>query len=114
MSATKCATDDVSELFPAVATPPFEDLTCLENYWGRKWGQNCETGTLRMVMLHRPDVELNTIDPSKYNEEYNAIIGDNKEYYWIGKEKPDIAKAAAQHDAYAQILRDNGVEIVCS
>ena len=24
MSATKCATDDVSELFPAVATPPFE------------------------------------------------------------------------------------------
>lgn len=112
MSATKCATDDVSELFPAVATPPFEDLTCLENYWGRKWGQNCETGTLRMVMLHRPDVELNTIDPSKYNEEYNAIIGDNKEYYWIGKEKPDIAKAAAQHDAYAQILKDNGVEIV--
>ncbi len=35
MSATKCATDDVSELFPAVATPPFEDLTCLENYWGK-------------------------------------------------------------------------------
>lgn len=112
MSATKCASDDISEMFPAVATPAFEDLTCLENYWGRKWGKNCETGTLRMVMLHRPGEELNSIDMKYYNEEYDAVIPPNREYYWIGKEKPDIAKAAAQHDSYAKILRDNGVEVV--
>ena len=56
----------VSHMFPSEAEPCFETPELLEKYWaGRKWGMNSEMGQLRMVMLHRPDEEINTIDENK-------------------------------------------------
>ena len=103
----------VSHMFPSEAEPCFETPELLEKYWaGRKWGMNSEMGQLRMVMLHRPDEEINTIDESKYDPSLNAIIDVEKGYYYGGKTKPDLAKMQAEHDAYANVLRKNGVEVI--
>lgn len=102
----------VSEVFTPEILPPFEDLTKLTSYWGEPWGINSEVGKLRAVMLHRPGEEMSVVNPAKYRSEKDAIIGDHQEFYWRGKQAPDLEKMQAEHDAYAKILTDHGVKVV--
>lgn len=44
--------------------------------------------------------------------EADAWIGPDNMWYWNGRERPDLAKAQAQHDALTTTLRDEGVEVV--
>lgn len=60
---------------------------------------NNEIKTLKTVMLHRPGEELLNLTPFLLEE----LLFDDI---------PDLAKAQAEHDAFAQILRDNGAEVV--
>lgn len=65
-------------------------------------GQICvnnEIKTLRKVMLHRPGEELLNLTPSLLDE----LLFDDI---------PDLEKAREEHDAFADIFRDNGVEVV--
>lgn len=58
-----------------------------------------EIGKLRRVLLHRPGTELDNMTP----ESMGRLLFDDL---------PDPQIAAAEHDAFAEILRDNGVEIL--
>src|SRR4051794_26700861 len=62
-------------------------------------GATSEVGTLRTVMLHRPGPELRRLTPR-----------NNDQLLFDGV--PWVARAQEEHDAFAQALRDRGVEVL--
>ncbi len=62
-------------------------------------GATSEVGTLRTVLLHRPGPELSRLTPR-----------NNDQLLFDGV--PWVARAQEEHDAFAQALRDRGVEVV--
>jgi arginine deiminase len=58
-----------------------------------------EVGTLRRVLLHRPDLELRRLTPSNCRE----LLFDD--VLWV-------RRARQEHDAFADLLRDQGVEVL--
>src|SRR5262245_24245806 len=62
-------------------------------------GADSEVGRLRTVMLHRPGPELKR--PTPCNND--SLLFDG--IPWVGR-------AQDEHDAFAQALRDRGVEVV--
>ncbi|MBQ6273989.1 MAG: arginine deiminase [Oscillospiraceae bacterium] len=58
-----------------------------------------EIGTLKKVLLHRPGKELLNLTPDRLQE----LLFDDI---------PFLRVAQREHDAFAQTLRDNGVEVV--
>ena len=64
-----------------------------------RFGVYSEVGTLRRVMLHRPDLELRRLTPSNVD----ALLFD--EILWV-------KRARQEHDAFADTLRDAGVEVL--
>ncbi|MEV0673441.1 arginine deiminase [Mycobacterium sp. NPDC050441] len=63
------------------------------------FGSNSEVGTLRAVILHRPGPELQRLTPRNND----ALLFDGL---------PWVAKAQREHDAFAQVLRSRGVEVL--
>ncbi|MEU3047270.1 MULTISPECIES: arginine deiminase [unclassified Streptomyces] len=57
-----------------------------------------ETGRLRQVILHRPDLELKRLTPSNKD----ALLFDD--VLWV-------RRARQEHDGFADVLRDRGVEV---
>ncbi|MEE1756471.1 arginine deiminase [Streptomyces sp. SP18CS02] len=57
-----------------------------------------ETGRLRRVILHRPDLELKRLTPSNKD----ALLFDD--VLWV-------RRARHEHDGFADVLRDRGVEV---
>ncbi|MDQ0940096.1 arginine deiminase [Streptomyces sp. V1I1] len=57
-----------------------------------------ETGRLRQVILHRPDLELKRLTPSNKD----ALLFDD--VLWV-------RRARHEHDGFADVLRDRGVEV---
>ena len=62
-------------------------------------GADSEIAQLRTVLLHRPGPELQRLTPRNND----ALLFDG--IPWVGR-------AQDEHDAFAQILRDNGVEVL--
>jgi arginine deiminase len=58
-----------------------------------------EVGQLRRVMLHRPDLELRRLTPSNVEE----LLFDD--VLWV-------KRARQEHDAFADTLRDQGIEVL--
>ncbi|MGH3386129.1 MAG: arginine deiminase [Nocardioidaceae bacterium] len=65
----------------------------------RPVGADSEVGNLRTVLLHRPGPELKRLTPRNND----TLLFDG--IPWIGR-------AQAEHDAFAQALRDRGVEVL--
>lgn len=63
------------------------------------FGSNSEVGTLRAVILHRPGPELQRLTPRNND----ALLFDGL---------PWVAKAQREHDAFANVLRSRGVEVL--
>lgn len=99
------------KLFPSEAEPAFEDSEQLQRWWGRNWGCTTDVGRLRVVLMHRPGEEVNVVDTSKRLDN-NAFGDEQAGWYWRGTEGPDLVAMQAQHDAYAALLRSEGVEVV--
>ena len=59
----------------------------------------CEIGRLRKVMLHRPGMELENLMP----EYLERLLFDDIPY---------LREAQREHDAFADCLRNQGVEVV--
>ena len=57
-----------------------------------------EVGRLRQVILHRPDLELKRLTPTNHDE---YLFDD---VLWV-------SRAKQEHDAFAHVLRDLGVEV---
>ncbi len=62
-------------------------------------GSNSEVGTLRVAILHRPGAELQRLTPRNND----ALLFDGLP--WVGK-------AQQEHDAFADVLRSRGVEVL--
>ena len=62
-------------------------------------GVNSEVGALRVVILHRPGAELQRLTPRNND----ALLFDGL---------PWVARAQAEHDAFADLLRSRGVEVL--
>jgi arginine deiminase len=62
-------------------------------------GSNSEVGTLRVVILHRPGAELQRLTPRNND----ALLFDGL---------PWVAKAQQEHDAFADVMRSRGVEVL--
>jgi arginine deiminase len=62
-------------------------------------GSNSEVGTLRVVVLHRPGAELQRLTPR-----------NNDRLLFDGM--PWVARAQQEHDAFADLLRSRGVEVL--
>lgn len=62
-------------------------------------GCDSEVGTLRAVILHRPGAELQRLTPRNND----ALLFDGL---------PWVARAQQEHDAFADVLRDRGVEVL--
>jgi arginine deiminase len=62
-------------------------------------GSNSEVGTLRVAILHRPGSELQRLTPRNND----ALLFDGL---------PWVAKAQEEHDAFADLLRSRGVEVL--
>ena len=58
-----------------------------------------EVGTLRRVVLHRPDLELKRLTPRNKD----ALLFDD--VLWV-------KRARQEHDAFADALADRGVEVL--
>ena len=61
-------------------------------------GVHSEVGKLRRVMVHRPGLEHSRLTPSNAEE----LLFDD--VLWV-------ARAKAEHDAFAEALRERGVEV---
>lgn len=62
-------------------------------------GSNSEVGTLRVVILHRPGAELQRLTPRNND----TLLFDGL---------PWVARAQEEHDAFAELLRSRGVEVL--
>ena len=101
------------KIFHSHAEPAFETPQQQETVWGQQWGCDNDVGQLRKVLMHRPGDEMNIIDPSKRIEElgsYGDVEGQT--WYWRGDVIPSLEEQQAQHDALADTLRKEGVEVV--
>src|ERR1041385_7058159 len=63
------------------------------------YGVHSEVGTLRQVLVHRPDLELRRLTPSNVND----LLFD--EILWV-------KRARQEHDALADTLSDAGVDVL--
>jgi arginine deiminase len=63
------------------------------------YGVHSEVGKLRKVMVHRPDLELKRLTPGNHDD----LLFDD--VLWV-------RRARQQHDQFADLLRDRGVQVV--
>ena len=63
------------------------------------FGVHSEVGRLRRVMIHRPDLELKRLTPANHDE----LLFDD--VLWV-------KRATHQHDAFAEVLRSRGAEVL--
>jgi arginine deiminase len=63
------------------------------------YGVHSEVGKLRKVMVHRPDLELKRLTPGNHDD----LLFDD--VLWV-------RRARQQHDAFADLIRDRGTEVV--
>ena len=64
-----------------------------------KLGANSEVGTLRTVMVHRPDLAHERLSPSNCHD----LLFDD--VIWV-------RRARQEHDAFVDLMRERGVEVL--
>ncbi len=100
------------ERFASEAEPPFESAEQQHLVWGREWGCNSDVGRLRVVMMHRPGEEMRVVETLPRIPELGAFGDPETGAYWRGDMRPALEEQQDQHDALAEALRDEGVEVV--
>jgi len=92
------------------AEAPFHDE--LTSVWGAEWGAADEVGPLRSVLVRRPGDELAAVRADAWDEQAQALVDPDGQWYWTDRTPPDLGRVAAQHDGLVQTLRAEGVEVV--
>lgn len=92
--------------------PVFSDTAELQQNWGRKWGAADEVSKLRSVMMRRPSKGLKAVVPTAWNEEMQAYVDPGLNWYWAGKELPDLELLNTQFDGFVDALTKENVEVV--
>ena len=73
----------------------------LENAWGHPWGAQTHTGRLEMVLVHRPG-----------DENEAPEIKEDPAFFNLPQGIPDLKRMQKEHDAFVEVLRGNGVEVL--
>jgi len=74
----------------------------LERSWGgRRWGAQSHTGTLELVLVHRPG-----------DENRAPELLEDPGFFNLPEGLPDFERLQAQHDAFCDVLRREGAEVV--
>jgi N-dimethylarginine dimethylaminohydrolase len=94
----------------SAAEPPFHEE--LEAVWGERWGAWDEVGRLRRVLVRRPGDEWSVIKADAWDEEAQALVDPEGQWYWTDRAAPDLDKVRAQHAGLVQALESEGVEVV--
>ncbi len=94
----------------SAAEPPFEDE--LERVWGARWGAWDEVGRLRRVLMRRPGEELSLVRADAWDEEAQALVDPDGQWYWTDRDPPDLERVRAQHAGLVRTLEEEGVEVV--
>jgi N-dimethylarginine dimethylaminohydrolase len=94
----------------SAAVPPFHEQ--LTEVWGERWGAWDEVGRLRKVLVRRPGDELRRIRADAWDEEAQALVDPDGEWYWTDRTPPDLDRVAAQHEGLVSALRAEGVDVV--
>jgi N-dimethylarginine dimethylaminohydrolase len=98
-------------LTPPEPDPPFLDAQELQSTWGGQWGPSDEIGRLRAVLVRKPDDELRAIHTDAYQPAVDALVDPGRQWYWTGKEAPDLARVSAQHDRLVEVLESQDVTV---
>ncbi|MGE0749693.1 MAG: dimethylarginine dimethylaminohydrolase family protein [Variibacter sp.] len=112
MSADDVSYNRLMKTFPSLPEPAFESGEMQRLVWHNQWGCTNDVGRLRAVLMHRPGDEVNLVSGASYLPDIGAHGDPKAGWYWRGKEPPDLPAMQAQHDALAQALRNEGIEIV--
>lgn len=99
------------KMFAASATPPFEDSGELEKHWGKVWGIDNDVGQIRSILVHRPALEMNIVDPEKRIAEIGSFGDIKKGWYFQSDTPPDIPAMQRQHDAMVKAFEAAGIEV---
>ena len=100
------------KMFGAQPEPAFEARDELERVWGRAWGCDNDVGRLRAVLMHRPGSEMKVVDPAKRIEAIGSFGDLEAGWYWQSDTIPPVAEMQRQHDALAETMRKEGVEVI--
>jgi N-dimethylarginine dimethylaminohydrolase len=77
----------------------------LEKMWGRKWKANTNVGKLRVVLLHRPGEEFNSVGKPTPWAPYDSSLGA-----WRMAFKPDLDIMAEHFENLSDAYKAEGVE----
>jgi N-dimethylarginine dimethylaminohydrolase len=104
---------EVLKRVPPRPIPVFEDDEMQTRVWGRRWGVYNDVGTLKMVLVHRPEEEIEIMTPDKYDPSIEALIDVREQWYWRRRTPPDLKKMQIEHDRMVEVLRQEEVEVLC-
>jgi len=79
----------------------------MEKVWGKKWKANTNVGRLRMVLLHRPGPEFETIGQKTPFPPYESHLPA-----WRMAEKIPLDELVADHLNLVEAYKAEGVEVV--
>lgn len=104
--------NETVRMFAIGGDPPHEEPTELAASWGRAWGLTTDVGRIRSVLMHRPGLELDVVDPTKRIEAIGSYGDLDEGWYFQSDTPPDISAMQSQHDALVAALERRGVEVV--
>jgi N-dimethylarginine dimethylaminohydrolase len=94
----------------------FHDQDLLKDIWGHGWGADNEVGRIRMLLMHRPGQEvLQLHEHASVLEQGPVLSGEiagTKPSTSQQSDLPRLELLQAQHDALADVLRKEGIDVV--
>lgn len=94
------------------STPEFNDPKELESNWGQRWGAANEYSTLRMALVRKPNAGMSDIRADAWNDQAQALVDPNKNWYYKRETPPDMDRVMSQHEELCKALENDGVEVV--
>lgn len=102
----------VLKKIPPKPEPPFHAPEMMDRVWRNRWGCMNDVGQICVVLMHRPGEENLRIDESKLDPELGVLIDEDEQWYWRDTKAPNLGLMQKQHDGLANLLREEGVEII--
>lgn len=93
----------------------FNDPKLLSSIWDKPWGMDNEVGTIRQVLVNRPNKALLKLAGHYESVESGPLLLNQIKGKLAGSEAPaapDFALIKSQHNALIAALKQEGVEVV--
>lgn len=95
---------------------PFQDKSLLRDFWGESWGVSNPVGRIKKVLMHRPGREILRLHEHADRIEAGPLLSGEVKgkvpRHNRNPGPPDLEVLAKQHDALAEALAREGVEVI--